>query len=128
MTSTDKEEVEGSYNFKTFKSNTMHAFFYSNISEFSGNLQGMLNAGTLKKNRICTSLVGRHNYSSPLMYRCWFMVVVFHNIFSFMTGFKNIRCYHIHIKEAIQVIRVANFCNNHGFLHYPNQLKYSLYF
>ena len=48
MTSTDKLEVEGSFNLKTSRNNTMHIFFYSNISEFDGNLQGMLNEGTYK--------------------------------------------------------------------------------
>ena len=28
--------------------NTMHTFFYSNITEFSGNLEGMLDEGTYK--------------------------------------------------------------------------------
>ena len=38
MTYTDKEEVEGSFNIKTSIYNTMHTFFYSNISEFAVNL------------------------------------------------------------------------------------------
>ena len=42
MTSTDKYEVEASFNFKTSINNIMHNFFYSNISEFSGNSQVML--------------------------------------------------------------------------------------
>ena len=43
MKYTDKEEVGGSFNFKTPKHNIMHTPFYSDISEFFGNLQGMLN-------------------------------------------------------------------------------------
>ena len=46
MTSTYKEEFEGSFNLKTSRDNTMHIFFYSNISEFPGNLQVILNGGT----------------------------------------------------------------------------------
>ena len=46
MRSTNKEEVEGFFNLKTPKNTTMHTFFYSNIPEFSENLQGMLNEGT----------------------------------------------------------------------------------
>ena len=46
MTYTDKDEVEGSFNLKTSRNNIMHTFFYSNISEFDGNLQGMLDEGT----------------------------------------------------------------------------------
>ena len=47
MTSTDKEEVEGSFNFKN-RSNNMHTFFYSNISKFAGNLVGKIDEGTYK--------------------------------------------------------------------------------
>ena len=36
----------------------------------------------------CTSLVGRHNNSSLMMFQCWVMVVVFHNILSFMIQIK----------------------------------------
>ena len=38
--------------------------------------------------KICTRLVGRHNNSSLLMFQCWVMVVVFHNILSFMIPIK----------------------------------------
>ena len=48
MTSTDKEDVEGSFNLKTSRNNTMHTFFYSNISEFSGNTELMLDEGKYK--------------------------------------------------------------------------------
>ena len=43
---------------------------------------------TKQQYRICTSLVGRHNTSSLLMFRCWVMVVVFHNVLIFMRQFK----------------------------------------
>ena len=39
ITSTDKYEVEGSFNLKTLRNNIMYTFLYSDISEFSGNLQ-----------------------------------------------------------------------------------------
>ena len=45
MTCTNKEEVEGSFNLTKPGNNTIHAFFYSNISEFGGNLEGMLDEG-----------------------------------------------------------------------------------
>ena len=48
MTTTDKDEVEGYFNFKTTRNNIMYNLFYSNISEFSSNLQGMLDEGTYK--------------------------------------------------------------------------------
>ena len=42
MTCTNKEELEGSFNLKKPGNNTMHTFFYSKISEFGENLEGML--------------------------------------------------------------------------------------
>ena len=48
MTSTDKEEFEGSFNLKTSRNNTMYTLFYSNISEFARNLEGIINEGTYK--------------------------------------------------------------------------------
>ena len=42
----NKEEVEGYFNLKKPGNNTMHTLFYSNISEFAGNLEGMLDEGT----------------------------------------------------------------------------------
>ena len=37
---------------------------------------------------ICTSLVGRHDYSITLVFQCWVMVLVFQNILSFMKELK----------------------------------------
>ena len=48
MTCTDKENVEGSLDLKKLVNNTMHTFFYSNISEFAVNLEGMLDEGTYR--------------------------------------------------------------------------------
>ena len=42
MTWTSKEEVEGSFNLTKPATNTMHTFFYSNISEFDGYFEGRL--------------------------------------------------------------------------------------
>ena len=42
MTSTDKYKVKGPFNLKTSRNNIMHSLFYSNLSEFSENLQEML--------------------------------------------------------------------------------------
>ena len=58
MTTTDKDEVEGSFNLKTYRHNIMYTLFYSNISEFYGNFQGMLDEGIHKTsiqtmNKIC---------------------------------------------------------------------------
>ena len=45
MTCTNEEKVEGSFNLTKPGNNTMHTFFYSNISEFGGNLEGMPDEG-----------------------------------------------------------------------------------
>ena len=42
ITCTNKEEVEGSLNLTKPGNDTMHNFFNNNISEFCGNLEGML--------------------------------------------------------------------------------------
>ena len=42
MTCTNKEKVEDTVNLTKPGNNTMHTFFYSNISEFGRNLEGML--------------------------------------------------------------------------------------
>ena len=46
MTNTDKDEVEGSFNFKISRRITMYTFFYLNISEFEGDLEGVIDEGT----------------------------------------------------------------------------------
>ena len=48
MTYTDKEEFEGPFNLKKSKNIIMHTFFNSNTSEFSVNLQVMINEGTYR--------------------------------------------------------------------------------
>ena len=48
MTSTDKGEVEGSFNLKKSRSNNMHTFFNYNTSEYSGYLEGIIYEVTYK--------------------------------------------------------------------------------
>ena len=48
MTTTDKDAVEGYFNLKKSIHNVIHTLFYLNISEFSGNLQGILDEGKYK--------------------------------------------------------------------------------
>ena len=45
MTCTNIEESEVYFNLTKPGNNTMHTFFYSSISEFGGNLEGMLDEG-----------------------------------------------------------------------------------
>ena len=42
MTWTNKGEVKGSFNLKNSRNNTMHIYFYNNISKLGGYLEGML--------------------------------------------------------------------------------------
>ena len=48
MTWNNKEEVEGHFNLTKPGNNTMHTFFNSNISEFGGNLEGILDEGNYR--------------------------------------------------------------------------------
>ena len=45
MTCINKEEFEGSFKLTKPGNNTMHTFFYYNISEFGGYMEGMLDEG-----------------------------------------------------------------------------------
>ena len=71
--------------------------------------------------KILTSSVGRHNYLRLLMYQCWFMVVVFHNILSQMLPRPYVGIYSGEKGHLF-------FCKNDGFLHEQNQLKHFLRF
>ena len=97
----------------------MHTLFYSNISEFSGNLEGMLDEGTCK-----TKIYNMHK----LGWKAQFFKYVDVSILGHGCGVsqypqfydrikKIIKCYHVHMCEVIQVKRVTNFCTNHGILH-----------
>ena len=56
---------------------------------------------TEKQYKQCTSFFGRHISSSLLMFKCWVIVLVFHNILNFMIQIKKFQfC----------------FCRNHVFL------------
>ena len=48
MTNTDKEDVECPFNLKTTIHNTMYTFFYSNIFDFAGDLEGIIDEVTYK--------------------------------------------------------------------------------
>ena len=71
LTCINKEKVEGNFNLTKPGNNTMHTFFYSNIYEFGGSLEGMLDEETTEQQyKKCTILVKRHNTSSMLMFQC----------------------------------------------------------
>ena len=119
MTWTSKEEVEGSFNLTKPANNTMHTFFYSNISEFGGDFEGMLY---------------ETNYRSTVqnMHKLGWKAQYFNSADVSMLGHScgvsgypqfydtiriYIKCYHVHIWEATQVKRVTKLCSNHGLLH-----------
>ena len=90
MTCTNKEEVEGSFNLTKPGNNNIHIFFYSNISEFGGNLEGMLDEGRCRNTVQNMHKIGwKAQFSSLLMFPCWVRVVAFHNILSFMIQINN---------------------------------------
>ena len=115
----NKEEVEGSFNLTKPRNNTMHTFFNNIISEFCGNLEGMLDGGNYRTTvQALHKLVWKAQYFnsddvSMLGHGCGGpQYPQFYD-----TNQKSFKCYHVHMWEAIQVKRVANFCRNHGLLH-----------
>ena len=48
-TNTSKYEVESYFNLKTSRDNFTYNFFYTNIYEFSGNLERMIDEGMYKR-------------------------------------------------------------------------------
>ena len=96
----------------------MYTLFYSNISEFEGNLEGSLDEGTYKKYiQNMHKLVWKENYSksadlSMLGHGCGVSQYP-----QFYDRTKKIKCYHVHMWEAIQVKRVTNFCKKIISLH-----------
>ena len=90
----------------------MHTFFYSNISEFSGSLEGMIDEGTYKTTIQNMHKLGcKEKSSSPLMFRYCVMVVVFNNILSFMTELKK--------NQMLPIPYVGSYSDEkgHQFLH-----------
>ena len=76
MTSTYKEEVEGSFNLEKNRSNNLHTLFYYNISEFAVNLEGMLDSGTCRTTIyimhkiVWKAQLFKSNYVSMLSHGC----------------------------------------------------------
>ena len=89
MTFTNKEEVEGSLNKKNLKIILCTLSFILIYLSFLEILKECLMREDAEKvQNIFTTLIGRHNNSILLMFQCWFIVVVFHNILSFMIQIK----------------------------------------
>ena len=63
MTWTSTEEVEGSFNLTKPAANTMHTLFYSNISEFCGYFEGILDETNYR-----STVQNMHKLSSKAQY------------------------------------------------------------
>ena len=63
MITNDKDTVEGYFNLKTFRHNIMLTFFYSNISQFAGKFQGIIDEGMYK-----TTIKNIHKLSWKLQF------------------------------------------------------------
>ena len=97
----------------------MHTFFYSNIPEFDGNLEGILDEG---KHR--TTIQNMHKLGWKAQYSKSADVSMLGHGYGvsqypqfYDTNKKYIKYYQVHMWEAIQVKRVTKFCSNHGLLH-----------
>ena len=97
----------------------MHTFLYNNISEFGGNLEGMLDEGN---NTTTVQTMQKFGWKaqyfksadvSMLVHGCG--VSQYPQFYD--TNLKYIKCYHVHMWEDIQVIRVTKFCSNHRLFH-----------
>ena len=103
----------------------MHTLFYSNISEFAGNLEGILDEGTYK-----TTINNMHKLGwKAQLFKSTDVSMLGHGCGvskypQFYDRIKKIKCYHVHMWEDIQMKRDTNFCTNHEFLHHPNKLKH----
>ena len=119
MTWKNKEEVEGSFNLTKPGNNTMHTFLNSNISEFGGDLEYMLDEKNYRSTVQNMHKLGRKAQYfksadvSMLGHSCG--VSAYPQFYD--TIKKYIKCYHVHIWEATQVKRVTKLCSNHGLLH-----------
>ena len=112
MTCTNKEKFEGTFNLEKPGNNTMHTFFYSSISKFGGNLEGMLDEVNYRTKVQTMHKLGRKAQYfksadvSMLGHSCG--VSQYPQFYD--TNKKRFKCYHVHMWEAIQVKRVTNFC------------------
>ena len=89
----------------------MYTFFYSNISEFVGDLEGMIDEGTYKTSIQnmhklgCKADYFKYTDASMLCHGCGFLQYT--KIYEKTKIY--IKCYYVHMWESIQVKRVTNF-------------------
>ena len=118
MTTTDKDDVDGSFNLKKSRNNIMYTLFYSNIPEFVEKLEEMIDEVTYKTFIHNMHKLGwKENYfksADVSMLGHGFGVSQYPQFYG---RTKIIKCYHVHMWEAIQVKRVANFRKKIVFFH-----------
>ena len=126
MTCTNKEKVEGTLNLTKPGNNTNHTFFYSNISEFGGNLEVILDEGNYRTTVQTMHKLGwkaqYFNYDDVSMLGHGCGVSQYPQFYD--TNKKSFKCYRVHMWEAIHVKRFTKCFSNHGLLHQLNQLKH----
>ena len=130
MTWTNKEEVEGSFNLTKPGNINMHNFLYNNISEFGGNLEGMLDEGNYR-----STVQNMHKF-------CW-KAQYFKSADVSMLGhgcdvsqYPQFYDTNKNIYQMLPRPYVGSYSgekdrqifSNHILLHYPNRLKHLLKF
>ena len=99
----------------------MHILFYSNISDFAGNLEGMLDEGTCK-----TTVQNMHKLGSKSqLFKSADVLMLGHccGVSQYPQFYFRIY-YHVHMLEVIKVKCFTNFYNNHRLLNYPKKLRH----
>ena len=91
----DKEEVEGSFNLNIYISNHMHTLFYSTISDFDENLEGMLDDG-----RYNTTINNMHKLGwKSQLFKSADVLVLFHGC-----GVSQYPCFYYRTKNIYQML------------------------
>ena len=106
-------------NFRAPSIKKIQTLFYSNISKFAGNLEGMNDEGTYK-----TTIHNMHKLGwKAQFFKSADVLILGHgcgvsHYLQFYDRIKiYIKCYHVHMWGVVQVKRVTNSCTNHGILH-----------
>ena len=103
---------------KKLGNNTMHTFFNNNISEFGGDLEGMLDEINYRPTVHNIHKIGwKAQYFKSADVSMLDQGCGVSQYPQFYDTNKKIKCYHVHMWEAIQVKIVTKFCSNHGLLH-----------
>ena len=111
MKTTGKDEVEGYFNFKKIIDNVIYTFFYSNIYEFTGNLEGIIYEGVHRRTVKNMHKIGLNDNNfksddvSMLGHGCG--VSQFSRLYGIIKNKYKYYC--IHVWEVMRVKRVTFF-------------------